>query len=671
MAALESQVQYFGGSGAGAHEGVGPLDVVDFYSSEDSVNVYIEKGGPLGQVKKILGYLKRNATPIVTDADSNAVAVIGLFPFRSFSGVTVTRHIVAVVEDSTFESRKYEAWVSTDTGATWTFKLSLGTGGSGIVLVVDGAQLGNNLYITNGSGAGWIYDGSTVAAVGGTQSPQPTASSTGTGPLRGEYEYKLISLKAGKDRQLGSAASTSVRVEDTSMGLTWTADSDGDVVGYEIYRTTGSGFEFYRLTYVDGRTTAAFTPDEVSDANLLEGITLERKGDAPPTGAHFVETHEQRMWWGRFNANPRRAYFSTPGVADSVGAFDFIEFTDADSATDKLTGLHGGFYGYEIFFQEHSIWSLSGTGEIVNNVANWERSKTSAQYGCVSHRTAIRVPAGAKYPTIDGQVATTGGETLAYMTPFKTINLLAPSGGGNFADEVISHPKETYLSTLNYLARNQAIAEHDKARGHIRWYFPSGVSQGQNNKGVQWDYRHGAWSELSQAPFASALSFEQGTAAEILLTGDATGSSGLVYENWKGNNYNGSGNDIQADFWTKTFFGYTEDAAPMMDSLCIWQEMEIVTGAAGSALSLTWSMYQDYGNASASAFSTGAIAMAGTNVTHVQNRADLFNTTSGNQLTSHGMRMRLGDDADDAAWSVPIFSIKFAPLPPAVLEERA
>ena len=666
MPAVESQVQYFGGTGGGAHEGVGPLDVVDFYSSEDSINVYIEKGGPLGQVKKILGYLKQNASPITTNTGGSDVKVVGLFPYRSFSAGATTRHVVAIVDDGTNE---YEAWVSTDSAATWTFKLELGTTAG---LIPDGAQMGNSLYITNGAGAGWVYDGSTVAAVGGTQSPQPTATATGTGPLRGDYQYKLISLKAGTDRQLGSAASSSVRVENTAMGLTWTADADTDVVGYELYRTTGSGFEFYRLTYIDGRTTAAFTPDEVSDPNLLQGITLERQGDAPTSGAHFVEAHESRMWWGRFNANPRRAYYSTPGVADSVGGFDFIDFTDADSASDQLTGMVGGFYGYEIFFEEYSIWSLSGTGEIVNNIANWERSKTSAQYGCVSHRSAIRVPAGAKYPTIDGQVATTGGETLAYFTPFNTINLLAPSGGGNFADEVISHPKETFLDSVQFQYRSLVIAEHDKKRGHIRWYFPHGASQTTNNKGVQWDYRHGAWTELSTAPFASACTIEEANVSQTLLTGNAVvaSNSGLVFENWLGNNYNGSGNDIQADFWTKTFFGYTKDAAPMMDSLKIWQEMEIVTGATASAQSLTWSMYQDYGNASASAFSTGTIAMAGTNVTHVQAREDLFNTTSGNQLVSHGIRMRLGDDADDAAWSVPVFSIKFAPLP-KVLEERA
>ena len=669
MPAVESQVQYFGGSGGGAHEGIGPIDVVDFYSSEDSINVYIEKGGPLGQIKKILGYTAQNATPITTDTGGDDVKIVGLFPYRSFSGGSTTRHVVAIVDDGTNE---YEAWVSTNAAAAWSFKLQLGTT---VGLIPDAAQIGNNLYITNGSGAGWVYDGSTVAAAGGTKSPQPTATATGTGPLRGEYEYKLLSLKASKTRQLGSAASTSVRVEDTSMGLTWTADSDGDVVGYEIYRTTGSGFEFYLLTYVDGRTTAAFTPDSVSDPNLLEGITLERKGDAPPSGAHFVETHEQRMWWGRFNANPRRAYYSTPGVADSVGGFDFIEFSDADSASDQLTGMVGAFYGYEIFFQEYSVWSLSGTGEIVNNVANWERSKTSAQYGSVSHRTAVRVPAGAKYPTASGEIAVTGGETLAYMTPIKTINLLAPSGGGNFADEVISHPKEDFLDSMWFPKRALAIAEHDKKRGHIRWYFAHGSSQQTNNRGVQWDYRHGAWTELSIAPFASACTIESDSkiAAEQLLVGAAViaTDSGLVHENWSGNNYNSAqGGNITADFWTKTFFGYTEDAAPMMDSLCVWQEMEVVTGAQGSSQNLTWSLYKDYGKAAGGAFSTGTVDMAGTNVTHVQAREDLFNATSGNQLISHGMRMRLGDTSTDAAWSVPVFSIKFAPLP-GVLEERA
>ncbi len=64
---LQTQTQLFGGAAGAQHEGLGPLDAAQFFSSEDSVNVYIDKAGPLGQVRKILGYVKRNSTAITTD----------------------------------------------------------------------------------------------------------------------------------------------------------------------------------------------------------------------------------------------------------------------------------------------------------------------------------------------------------------------------------------------------------------------------------------------------------------------------------------------------------------------------------------------------------------------------------------------------------------------------
>ncbi len=111
MAPLPMQTQQFGGA-AGTHEGLGPLDVAEFFSSEDSQNVYIEKSGPLGAIKKIKGYVAQNGTAITTDTGGSAVKVVGMFPYRSIASAT-TRHVIAVVDDG---ANEYEVYRSTDDG---------------------------------------------------------------------------------------------------------------------------------------------------------------------------------------------------------------------------------------------------------------------------------------------------------------------------------------------------------------------------------------------------------------------------------------------------------------------------------------------------------------------------------------------------------------------------
>lgn len=655
----ETTVQLFGGA-AGTHEGLGPLDVAEFFSSEDSSNVYIDKSGPLGRIRKILGYLAQNSA-ITTDTGASATKVVGLLPYKKHSGGTTTREVLAVVDDGVNE---FEVHKSADSAATFSFLKELGTTPG---LIPDGAQMDNDLFITDGAGVPQKYNGTSVTdAADATASPTPSASSTGTGPLRGVYEYKIVSLKAGRDQQRGSAVSAELRIDSddgTKAAVSWTADADGDVVGYELYRTTGTGLAFYKLAYIEGRTNVTFT-DSVSDENLLQGITLEKHGDIPPTGVRYVEAHQQRMWWAGTNAFPRRAWYSDPGDAASVYVADnYLEFTDATSASDEIKGMTGGFTDANVFWQEFSVWAASGTGEVVNNVANWTRWKTSASVGTVSHRTVAEIPAGALYPGPDGRMRSTSSVTLAYFTPWKTVNLLFAEGG-DFSDEIISHAKEDFLADVQFQYRHLIVVEHDEVRGHVRWYFPHGAGQTTNNKGVLWDYRHGKFSEISTAPFACAATIQKADQAQMLLVGEATtGTGGLVYENWSGNNYNGVGNNIAADFWTKTYSGSDEEGRPLIEKRKQWHWVQIIAGAQASTQNLTLRWYDGYGNASATARgSNAAIDMAGTNVTNVSNREDLLDS-SGDMMTSESIRIRIGDDSDDPAWSVPVFALAFKILP--------
>jgi hypothetical protein len=69
---------------------------------------------------------------------------------------------------------------------------------------------------------------------------------------------------------------------------------------------------------------------------------------------------------------------------------------------DVVTGLVGDFEGMLVVFCERSIWTVTGTGQIVSDIMDWTRTKSNAVTGCVSHRSVVRVPAGAVYTDASG-----------------------------------------------------------------------------------------------------------------------------------------------------------------------------------------------------------------------------------------------------------------------------
>ena len=144
------------------------------------------------------------------------------------------------------------------------------------------------------------------------------------------------------------------------------------------------------MTFIDGRTTASYT-DNASDLDILGNRLLEEHGDAPPTGSYLCEPHKQRLWWGRTDTNPRRIQWSDPGQPDQVGINNYLDFTDQSSVGDILTALHGDFEGMLVAFQERSIWTISGSGQIVSDIMGWVWTKSNAVTGTVSQRSVVAV----------------------------------------------------------------------------------------------------------------------------------------------------------------------------------------------------------------------------------------------------------------------------------------
>lgn len=647
---LPKQVQVFSAF-LGTYEGISATLLPEVFSSEGSQNVWMDK---YGRVAKVLGYAKANSNAVTTDTGGSATAVTGFFPYRDTSGGSTTRVLVGVFNDGADE---VEIHTSSDNGATWTFRTELTTTVSfQDDLFPDFAQFGDELYVA------WqgrfvprrSADGTTYSAAGGTQSPTPSATDAATsGNLTGTYEYKLVSVDSDGNRSPGSAASSSIQVSDSQIDLSWTADSDTNIVGYEVYRTTGTGKVFYFVDYVDGRNTTAFNGDNSSDLQIRENRVLEEHGDAPPQ-VYFCEPHKGRMWWARTDANPRRAFYSDPGDADSVWTDNnFIDFTDVDLQNDVITGMFGNFEGRLVVFLERGIFNVSGSGQVVSGVPQWNRSRTNAGMGTVSIRSVVKVPAGAKFVDQFGNNQTTPAVTLAYFTPNGDIRIF---DGDN--DIVISTPMADKLSELAFSRRHQTFAVHDTERQQITWFFPDDTDASGVDGAVTWNYRFGVWTEYVAANrFSAGVEIDTASDANVLVLGEGQQSTGgFVYTWWSGNGFDGS--NIDARWFTKPLFAVGEEGSSLFHRRKRYREVEAIFDAvSGPTVTLEW--FTDMATSSSSAEGSTTTTTAGVDSGDSHRAKLLLKNGSGNYPVSRDLRLRFSDNSTNSPWALEAFSLIF------------
>lgn len=657
--ALPIQTQLFDAF-LGTQEGVHSIILPDIFSSGGSKNVYMDK---YARVKRILGYIKQNSTAVTTDTGGSTTVCRALYPYRKTSGGSTTRQLIGVFDDGTDE---WEIWKSTDDGATWTFVADLGA--TVVGQIPDFAQQGDTLIITSGKAAPRSWNGTSLVTAGATQSPQPSSSATGTGVLLGNYKWKLVSVNGSGTRKAGSLASTVLAIQNQQGSLTWTADADTSQVGYELYRTTGTGEVYYFVTFISGRTTVAYT-DNTYDVTILENRILEESGDAPPT-TYFCEPHKQRMWYFRTDSEPQAGYWSDPGLPDSVLITNKLTFSDASTQGDVIVGATGDYEGQLVVWEERSIWTVSGTGEVIGNIEDWTRSRTNAQTGTVHHRTVARIPAGSKYSDQEGQTQITKVSSLAYLTPLNDIRLF---DGDN--DIIISHPVKTLLSTLNFTARTKSHCLHDPSRTEVTWFYPSG-SSGEPSTAVSWNYKWGVWYQREWA-FSCAVEMDTASTASLLLAG--SGTAGRVYQLWSGNAFDGS--NFTAQWMTKTLWGVNEQSQPALSNRKRWRWADFLFETDNSVtLTLEWLQGNVPDNATAigsTTFSpaTGTIlsfdgstltsADASTVVLSANSTLDRvqFKTSSGDYLYDRGIRLRIYDAAQAGSWSLESMQLAYQIMP--------
>ena len=663
----------------GTQEGIHSVALPSIYSSSGSRNLWIDK---LGRAKKILGYSKQNSSAVTTNTGGSATRLRALRAYRQ-TGASFTRQLLGLFDDG---SNECELWYSTNSGVAWTFIEDFGSGS--INRIPDFAQVDNNLFFVDGVVAPRVWNGSSLATAGASgKSPTIAALvNTSSGQLNGSYTWKMVSMDAAEARSAGSVTSNVTQHQDEQANLEWTADSDTDITGYELYRTTGTGANYYFVTFIDGRTTTSYT-DNASDLDILEHRLLEEHGAAPATGTYFCEPHKQRLWWGRTDTNPRRVFWSDPGKPDQVGANNYLDFTDQSSVGDILTGLVGDFEGMLVVFLERSIWTVSGTGQVVSDIMDWVRTKSNAVIGAVSHRSIVQIPAGAVYTDASGEQVTSARVMQAYFTPLGDIRLF---DGNN--DIIISTPvKETLKTALN-AQRTKVHATHDIENGHVVWCWPGPTATGDDaecNQAVVWNYRWGVWYVWPDMPMSASTTVETSSDTQVILTGEAqTAKGGFCYEFFDGDSFDGS--NIPTRWMTKVIYG-TDNAwnvrAPqqLMAYVKRYRWLDIIAEADSDVtLTVEWmsgsASDESVGRGSASkslepiglqlitSDGNGVDTDDGSNVSvafdSVQTIINLEGS-NGDFVQDVGCRIRISDDAANGSWSLEGMTLGYQVLPGA------
>ena len=107
--------------------------------------------------------------------------------------------------------------------------------------------------------------------------------------------------------------------------------------------------------------------------------------------------------------------------------------------------------------------------------------------------------------------------------------------------------------------------------------------------------------------------------------------------------------------------GVDEGGGPLLEPQKRWKWFTLISEALASK-NLTIQWYANMATAGATARGSAAISMTATDRTHGQTRIDLLDT-NGDHMRSKSIRLRVGDDADDGPWAVPVFALSYQVIP--------
>lgn len=529
-----------------------------------SKNFYIDQYARATQVG---GYAKQNVAPGVRIGGDNT-KLVALHPFIKSDG---TDQVLGAFDDGV------DSWaieVSTDTGVTWALLTDYAPS---VGALPTFAGLGTLLAITNGVMKPQVYDGTSLRDGGSTRLAAPAITNNGVGVLNGKYQWRIVPVRsdANGGRKVGSSPSAAVTIAVQAQTVTWVADADVNVLGYEIYRTLGTDAVFFFVAYSSGRLVVTYN-DNTIDSDLRGSRPLQEFGDPPPNGSFFCFEHKQRMWYARTATFPRSAWYSDVGIIDSVYTqTNTFDATDAETASDVVTGGVGEFREMAALFLEKSIWTITGTGIVQGALTDFILRRSDARIGAVHQRAIVRLPAGAKYPDETGQIQATRTETLAYFTPLGDVWIF-----DGYSSKMISDAKNTLLNTRNYAARTKTYGFLDYTRDELVFCFAAGNATTPDTC-VVLNYKYGVWYERDW-PFAHVASVQSATSPFTVLAGEGViATGGFCYKLWTGTTRDGAA--MATQLMLKGLYGRDDNNQPTLMQDCRWRQVDaLIIGSVGA-----------------------------------------------------------------------------------------
>jgi hypothetical protein len=435
-------------------------------------------------------------------------------------------------------------------GTAWALSgTSFSTIGSAQSVFTAGVRVGttqyeNHMFIGNGGVTPYKYNGLAFTRHG---VPAPSisgctgaVSATGGTFPSATFYYKVTNVNSAAAEGNPSSASTAFAVAANGSvalsGIPVAPQSHG-VASRRIYRASGAGGTFERITTIADNTTTAFV-----DTYYPVGAAAPSDNGEPPNYSVAV-THQNRLFVNDA-ANPNYVWYSNLFEPYTFGATNFIPVGDA--SFDLVKGL-------DVYDNAVVVRCERGTYMIVmpsTDPTDWAVIKTRSPYGSKSPFGAFLYNNNLMVPSIQsdkfvGFAALAGSTIDPEASHMDTTHAGSDLRSARIEDEVFA-VQEAYVGNISaYVFRNKAYIA-----------VTYGDNQTQNNRILVYDFsivnlakgHEASWSILAGL---SAAQFTVYGGHLYFVDSTATGFVRRVDTDV----YVDDGTAIDSYFWTKEFAG--------------------------------------------------------------------------------------------------------------------
>jgi hypothetical protein len=384
---------------------------------------------------------------------------------------------------------------STDNGQTWSqIGSSTLTAGNPAYFL----QIKNELYISNGVDSLLRYDGSTLSAYTGLDTPSNVSPSRGAGLSAGDYTayYQITAVNQVGETEPSTETSITVNKErdywvaadDEDVDITWDAVSNAD--RYNVYYSDESGYEVFLGT----TTSNSFTDDGTLQPNDYIETPDDDTTAAPTFGP--MEMSGNRIWATKDPDNEYRVYFS--GVGQYLGAFSpwygggWVDLEKGGREKPVRVVHYRTGKGDPIATilcaspeGQGSIWQIEMSAVTVNDVsfAVPVTYKVVGSIGTNAPLGVVKAKDNVLFPNKQGVFALRNKEQMFNVLSTDELSqAIRPnwrSLSGDHIDDICGYYYEgkVFLSVPDSSSGNDSITIFDMERGNWTWKWTRGVAR--------------------------------------------------------------------------------------------------------------------------------------------------------------------------------------------------